>query len=583
MTALAIVVVLMFGGVIPVPDFVVARLAGAKPPEYSARYYPRDTLAYYWLTFTPGNGQLSDSREIFQLLNEYPVFEDWLDEIQDDFEEETSIDFDADVQPWIGVDLSAALIDFDLDDEEIDAAATIAVRDSEAAAEFLDDWLDYLEDESGSDFDKDSSGDFEIWIDENNPQAYALSNNLLVVATSEDILDDVIDRVESDGENSLADVDNFATARSALPGRRFPSLYFNVDSLVDELDEEVSAFDDWGIQGFVGIEEDLPEWAAVSASWIERGLIVESVIPETASGVYSFAYGEPLQSDPGETLPKDTLGYVAVAFDPDLDTWRAELRDYEMTDVIPEFSGSVDEFNYESATLADEMGLPEPPKLRRNSELDDALDIGMWWANELVGIDLESDFFDYLDGELILAVSDFDLEELSEAPESYPLDVAAMLSYQRENADSLAETMDDMADFIEDEFDLDSDAVDIGVGVDAIIFELPETGYEPGYALLDKHMAFGTTTNVLEDLASSDNRLASDQEYRRGMSHISDEWEFLAYLDLRPITDQIDFVNVDLSRAQRKLLREAFGVVALSIYQDGDYSRSKFVLTLFPE
>ena len=98
MTALAVVVVLMFGGVIPVPDFVVARLTGAKPPEYSARYYPRDALAYYWLTLTPGNGQLSDSREIFQLLNEYPVFEDWLDEIQDDFEEETGIDFDADVR-----------------------------------------------------------------------------------------------------------------------------------------------------------------------------------------------------------------------------------------------------------------------------------------------------------------------------------------------------------------------------------------------------------------------------------------------------------------------------------------------------
>lgn len=579
MTTLAVVVVLMFGGVIPVPDFVVARLAGAKPPEYSARYYPRDTLAYYWLTLTPGNGQLSDSREIFQLLNEYPVFEDWLDEIQDDFEDETGIDFDADVQPWIGVDFSAALIDFDVDDEEIDAAATIAVRDSEAAAEFLDDWLDYLEDESGSDFDRDSSGDFEIWIDESNPQAYALSDNLLVVATSEDVLDDVIDRVEGDGGNSLANVDNFAVARSALPERRFTSLYFNVDSLVSELDEEVSAFDEWGIYGFAGIEEELPEWAMVSASWIERGLVVESVTPADAP----IAYGVPGSEDPAGMLPANTLAYIAAVFDPDLNAWRTELRNQEMADVIPEFSVSVDEFNYELAALADDMGLPEPPKLRPHSELDDALDLGLWWVSEMVGIDLERDFFDYLDGEMILAVSDFDLEELSEAPESYPLDATAMLSYHGENADSLAETMEDIADFVEDEFDLDSDTVNVGAGVYATVFEFLESAYEPGYVLLDNYMAFGTTANALEDLASSDNRLASDREYRRGMSHISAEWDFLAYLDLRLVTNQIGDFDVDLSRSQRNLLQEVFGVVALSLYQDSDYSRSKFVLTLFPE
>ena len=579
MTALAVVIVLMFVGVIPAPDFVVARLTGAKPPEYSARYYPRDTLAYYWLTLTPGDGQLSDSREIFQFLNEYTVFEDWLDEIQDDFEEETSIDFDAEVRPWIGVDFSAALIDFDVDNEEIEAAATVAVRDREAAAEFLDDWLDYLEDESGSDFDEDSSGEFEIWIDENNPQAYALSDNLLVVATSEDVLDDVINRVEGDGRNSLADVNNFAAARNALPERRFTSLYLNAQSIWDELYEELSNFDGWAVAGFGDIEENLPEWMAASAGWVEQGLVVESITPAEAPGVY----GSPKKGDPAGLLPANTLAYIAVAFDPDIDAWRAELRNQEMTDVIPEFSSSVDDFNDELAFLADEMGLPEPPKLRRTSELDDALDLGLWWISELVGIDFESDFFDYLDGELVLSVSDLDLERLAEDPNRYPVDATAMLSYHSENANSLAETMENIADFIEDELDLDSDTVSVRTGSYATIFELPESRYEPGYMMLGNYLAFGTTEDALKDLASSDNRLAMDQEYRRGMSHISGEWEFLAYLDLRSITGQIDFADIDLSRAQRKLLQEVFGVAAFSLYQDGDYSRSKFVLTLFPD
>ena len=443
----------------------------------------------------------------------------------------------------------------------------------------MDDWFDYLENESESDFNKESSGNFEIWVDENNPQAYALSENLLVFATSEDVLDDVIDRVESDGKNSLADVDNFATARNNLPERRFTSLYLNAQSLWDELDEEIMNFDGWAIAGFGDLQEDFPEWMTVSAGWVERGLVVESATPADTLG----AYGPPRKGDPATMLPGDTLGYIAAAFDPDMDAWRAELRNQEMTDVIPEFASSVDDFNYELAALADEMGLPEPPELRRHSELDDALDLGLWWGSEMIGIDFESDFFDYLDGELILAVSDFDLEKLSEAPESNPLDAITMLSYHSEKAESLTETMEDIADFIEDEFDLDSDTVNLSSGVYATVFEFAEPGYEPGYVLLNDYMAFGTTANALEDLASSANRLASEREYRRGMDHIPSEWEFLAYLDLRLITSQINALDVDLSRSRRNLIEEVFGVVALSLYQDEDYSRFKSILTLFPE
>ena len=555
----------------------MARLTGAKPPEYSARYYPRDTLAYYWLTLTPGDGQLSDSREIFQLLNEYSVFEDWLDEIQDYFEEETGADFDADVQPWIGVDFSAALIGFDVDREEIDATATIAVRDGEAAAEFMDNWLDYMEDETGSVFDRDSSGEFEIWIAESSPQVYALSDELLVFATSEDILDDVLERVESETELSLADTNNFITARSALPERRFTSLYLNVESLVDELDGEWPDLDEWYISGLGGIDE-LPEWAAVSAGWVEKGLVLESVSPESVP----VPYGSSGTEDPAGNLPDDTLAYIAVAFNPQLDAWRDELREYPL-DGIPEISESIDDLNREISSLADELDLPDPPKLRRNSDMDEVLDLGLWWADELSGIDFESDFFDHLDGEMILAVSDFDFDRLSENPENYPIDATGMLSYRSGSMGDLSETMHDIADYIEEELELDSDNVDVGADADATIFELPETSYEPGYVLLDSYLALGTTEDALEDLASPNNRLASDREHQRAMRHMADGWELLAYVNLQLITGQIDADDVGLKRPEIRLLREVFGVATLGIYRDGDYSRARSVLTLLPE
>ena len=103
---------LMYFRVIPIPGTILALLAGAKPPEYSARYYPPDTLAYAWVTLLPGDGQTDDMRDIWERFNEFRDFRRLVDELQDDFEDETGIDFETDVMPWIGPEASIAFMDF---------------------------------------------------------------------------------------------------------------------------------------------------------------------------------------------------------------------------------------------------------------------------------------------------------------------------------------------------------------------------------------------------------------------------------------------------------------------------------------
>ena len=74
--AVLILLILVTVEVIPNP------LVGVftEPPEYSARYYPRTTLAYGWLTLYPDGGQRDQVVELWELFDEYPEVEDKLEE-----------------------------------------------------------------------------------------------------------------------------------------------------------------------------------------------------------------------------------------------------------------------------------------------------------------------------------------------------------------------------------------------------------------------------------------------------------------------------------------------------------------------
>ena len=586
------VIVLLLTGVLRTPDFIVARFSGAAGPEHSARYYPPGTLAYQWLTLAPGGGQLSHSRELLERLDQYSAFEDWVDDSYEALEDATGIDLEADVMPWIGPDFSAALLEWDAASGEFDAAVTIGVRDREAAADFLDDWLDYLESESGRDFRAETVGaggdDFEVWAwtDWGSAHAYALSSDLLVFATSRRVMDEVLERLADDDRPSLADEAAFQQARDALPERRFTSLYFNFEPLLAQWQELADA--EISLQLEPAIEEILgagPHWAALSMGWIERGLTLEAVYP-AADGMELLT---PALPNPAQQLPSDTLAYAALSFDPALDNWRRQLREYTLTEYFGPDAGLAElrELNDASLELARELGLPDPPPLRDNARPDDLLDLGLWYAEELTGVDLETEFLDYLGGELILSLAAFDFAEVAEDPERYPIDAAALLSYREGAGDGLAGALRELANLAEDELDLDYDRAAVGAERDAIIFDLPETRYDPGYLLLDHHLALASTEEALAELAAvasgqADN-LASMDEHRRAMQPLPERRQLLAYINLGELTGQLDAVGLEIPRPARRLLRDLFGALAAAVHTADGHARAAAVLTLFPE
>ena len=543
-TAVVAVGVLMYFRVIPIPGPIVAFLVGAKEPEYSARFYPPDTIAYAWATLVPGEGQIEDMRHIWSRLNEYPGFQEFLADTKTEFFSETGIDFDDEVLPWIGPEISGAVIDFDVDQETISAAATFGVRNEDVAADFLDKWLEYMKDETDAEFERSAHGGIATWIDESAYQAYALTGDWLVYATDEDTLISILDRIAGDDGDSLDETPKFIEARAALPEKRFHSGYVDYQRALQPFDEADGLFGR-AIPGVIGpatFAENAPDWVAVSGGWVERGLVLEMVSPTVAS----LGFDVPNLDDPAAVLPSDTLGFMAASFDPNVDNWRKALGEYELRTMLPD-EAMIDAINAGLAGMTPDGG----PALEPDATAADALDLGFNLANQFTGIDLENDFFAHLAGESILAVREFDFDEVFDDPTANTVEATVLLSYTEHGEEPLSNTMGEVGDLLTNFAGLTPEPVDVGANYDAEVFDLSqfsellggEIGYRPGYVLHDGYLTIGSTERALEstvDLQSGrGSNLASDDEFQRAITHLPADRQFLGYVAVNRIVDQL--------------------------------------------
>ena len=576
----------MWRGLIPIPGPLLALLVGAKEPEYSARYYPPDTLAYAWVSLTPGDGQFEELWDIWGRFEDYPAFQDMIEQSKNDFNQESGIDFDTEIMPWIGPEISAALLA--IEEEEPTAVATIGVRDSKTAAAFLAKWREYMAEGSDAAFQAGSHRGVDIWVDDDAFQAYALTDNWLVYATDEKSLTDTLDRIEEGGGDSLADEANFKAARVALSERRFASFYLNYQQGIEMLDEILSSEAGGltpGMFGPAAFAEQAPDWVVGSAGWVERGVTMEVVSPTVSTLGLDIVE---LQ-DPANLLPADTLGFMAGAFDPNVDHWRIALGEYDLVGLLP-YPQMVDEIN----DGVDEMAEGNAPELDPDATLADALDLGFWLVKDLAGIDLEADFFDHLSGQAILAVRDFDFDDVTDDPTANAVDVVAMLSYREDGKEGLEDTMDEVANLVRNA-GLGASSVDVGANDDATVFDLGllgmmlggQIGYRPGYVLHDQYLTFGTTESSLAAIVDRQNgegeSLSSDSEFQRATTHLATDGQFLGYVDVRDIVTQLDADDLDLEPEEYRILRDGIGVAAFSSATGEDYTRGAAVLTLFPE
>ncbi|MDE2779319.1 MAG: DUF3352 domain-containing protein [Chloroflexota bacterium] len=571
-------VTLVFMGLLPNPLISLF----LDPPEHSARYYPRDTIAYGWLTLYPRDGQFDQMVDLFERFEELPEMQDRLDDLQDDVEDESGFDFEDELEKWVGPDLSVGLLEEKNDPVGV---MTVSVRDFDNAQVFMEEWTDHLEDEEGFDFDLDDIGGVGIWIAEERGLSFALTEEILLVVfadDTEDPLEDMLDLISGRYDRSLAESEKFQEARQQYSSRRFTSAFVDIEELLDLLQDADLVSRE--VYDFAALSDsaDLPRWAALSAQWIDRGIVVDAVLPNTEN----VANDLQVLDSPAELVPVETVALLASTFDPDLDNWREQLEEYDSesgSDFVHDiYDGLYWEVNQHRA---------EPLRRKANPDMADVLDLFLELVEAHTDVNLEKDFMKYLDGRFLVALEEFDAASIEEDPLEETVNVVALLSYLPEAEAQLEDTLRDFSDFIEDEVPVDIDSEDVGAQNDAKIFrpELPgiESDYAPGYVLHDGYLVFGTTEDALENIVAAQtgyrDNLASLEEYRRAANALSSDLQALFWLDLQRIAGEFNAEDMDMTEDDLKALEASLGSLAASVYSDEEIVRAQLVVTFFSE
>ncbi len=584
LAAMAIALGIYFGA-IPVPMSLLGMFARTTRPEFSARYYPPDTVAYTWATFAPQGRQMRYMRETWDRFNRYPGFVNGVDEAKSRFAEETGINFDRDIATWIGPTMSAGLLNLDADTRRPAGAAVIGVRDDDEAEAFLDKWVRYAATRDAAEYQTGMYRETRTWISAGGGQAYALTDDSLVYATDADTLRAIIDRIDGSVQGSLARTDRFEAARDALPEHRFASAYLDYErggEILTGLGHAIGPITPQ-LFGSSNSRTEAAEWVAGAATWADRGLVTEWITPSARPDVLNAADLE----DPAALLPGDTLGFVAVSFDPKVDHWRMALAGRQLSDVLP----GHDPLEGVGGMLPGGLGSGLGP----DASLAEVLDQGLDLVHQITGIDLETEFFHHLAGTAILAAQDFDIEAVRDDPVGHPVDAVAMLSYREGSRDQLAETMNRMAELARDQAGVGIESTDVGAEGPATVFDLKplgmttggDMGYRPGYVLHDQYLTMGTTEEALTTVVGLQNgqgeSLSEEGEYRRAMLYLPTARQTMGYLDAHRIVSQLGAEDLGLDAEEYEVLRDATGALAIGLDDGENYRHTVAVFTLFPE
>ena len=338
-----------------------------------------------------------------------------------------------------------------------------------------------------------------------------LTADYLLLADSENTLEDMLDNIGSPPARSLADDENFIAAGEALPEGRVMFTCAQIGNQMDELEELV---DFWGDAetAWNWAAGNTPEYMAASLSFIDRGVRLDLVSEPASSSLSIDSVSEQLSAG---VVPEDTLLLLSYAGVTDL--WD-ELRDALA----------------ESDPWADE-------------DLDDFLED----LEEETGVDLERDVIGSLTGEVSLAVMPGDVRISADGLDPGDVELEGVLNVlllaNLEDHRDIEDALESLADWIENAgYDTDSDSIGeydaVTLSLDQFDEEAVED-YEAGYVIAESWLALGSSEDSLEsfhDAAEGETgSLGSADRYNGLLDMASVPLHLLMYADASGIVEMV--------------------------------------------
>ena len=473
----------------------------SRPGEATARYLPANTQVYISVNLRPGPEQMGLARNVIDRL-QTDDFLDRRDDLLDDAEDEIGIHLLDDVTSWIGTDVSLALLDAGPD--RLEWVLLAQVNDRESAVDFIDDLADFLEGELNTEFVTDRRGGVDLWVTDED-LAVALTGEYMLMADSEDTIDEMLDNLESPPSRPLGDSRAFLEARESLPAERVMFMFVQAEDVLETLVDAVGLYEEEEEEVLRQAQRNTPEYVAASASFVDNGIRFD-LVGETPSRAFTLDGVNRLNSP--EALPMDTLVlFSAVGVD---QAWE-ELRD-SIENLDPDSQNDFEGF------------------------LED--------VEDELGVDLERDVIDALTGEVAFALLPSDLGGfLGGSPASGV--VEGLLLAGVRDPRSIMNALDTFADALEDEgFDIDRDSLGEYEVVTTRADDILGGDYEPGYVVTEEWAVVGSNFDGLEvfyeAVSGETGTLGSKAEFRELAEAVPEPLHYLLYADIAGVLEMVE-------------------------------------------
>ena len=487
-----------------------------KPGEVTAQFLPHDTQIYFTVNLRPGRSQILKALDIKAILERSPVYEDRRDELLDNLEEETGIDFMDDILPWLGKDMTFALLDAFADTPEW--IVLLQTTDRDASEDFLRDLTRYLEDAQNAEFDRRTSRGAIIYTAEGEEGSFAVTDNYVLFGSDQGVVRRTIRDLDSPPLRPLSEDDTFLQFQERTPEDRFMLLFINTNDLLRDARRSLDPFD-FGFFGFFeAIETNIPEGIVLSGSFIDKGMRLD-LYSDTPSDSFVTSGGNSL--DIASDLPEDTLFMLSlVGISDGWDQFRDSLWDYDR----------------DSAR-----------------ELDDALDK----LEDTTGVDLDRDVIRELIGAIALAVlpSEFRFDQYGSGLESGA--VEALLLAELGEPRGLQDLMKKLTNFLEEGADIPVRRENAGK-YEMVSLDLRDQGratrdFSPGFFFSDRMVVVGATEDSLirasDTIDGNERPLSKNPEFRRLSAMGPKDPSFVMFADIAGIIEMVvDALPRDIQR-----------------------------------
>ena len=526
--------------------FIVLRELG-RPGEATAKFLPASTQAYFNINLRPGNGQVNRFRKLRSSFDGTAGFLDRRDGFLEEIEDATGISFMDDVWPWLGRDISFALLDAAAENGP-EWVMLLQTDDRDASEGFLKDLAQYLGDEKSMGLKTDTYEGALLYSEEMDKISFALTGDYVIIGSNEKAVRSTIRYLDDPPTLPLSKDERFLRVRDQLPSERFMLIFTSAMDLYGEAERQAGPND---LEAPAGLRRNIPEVVGVSGSFVDDGIRLD---------FYS-----------------DTPGGAVVV---------AEKNDLNTASAIPE----------DALLMLSFTGIQEVwPQVGRMVEI-----MGVYTTQELdrflgrltgiTGVDVEQDIIGELIGETTLALlpSDFRMNEFGQLGDA----VEALLVADIGDSRDLERSVDKLTALVELGAGAQARSVNVG-GYEAVVLDLDGLGgvwrdYSPGYLFTEDMVVFGTTVDALsgmvDTLAGTRGSLASAPEFSRLVDMMPEGAGLVLFADIAEIIETaVDAfppaMRSDYDRDVRPLL-EPLNVLLAAIAVNGETTHLTLILTV---